>query len=365
MQRKHIFHSVSRHIQALGLGVDVVSLGELAIARQAGFDPDCVHLHGNNKDAKEIAAAIEWGIHAIVADNLEEIDLIERQAAHVNRQVSVWLRVTPGIGVDTHPYVKTGQVASKFGLSVENGDAASGIQKATSSPHLILTGLHFHLGSQIFEADPYRNAISRLYDLAEATGYLPLEISPGGGWGVPYTPDDPVKSSGEWISSISQMMTNCWSKKGSRLPKLVVEPGRWMVAQAGIAIYSIGSVKRSIDGMSIIAVDGGMADNPRPMLYQSEYTACLAEYLDVEPEQMARVVGKFCESGDELIHSILLPDPHRGDHLVIPVSGAYQLSMISSYNLAARPTVLWLDDGQVEVLQRRMEAYEDPWWVGD
>ena len=354
----------ARKLAALDLGVDVVSQGELRVAMKAGFAPNRVHLHGNNKGADEVDEAIAWGVQAIVIDSLEELDFIEARAAAQGRIIRAWLRVTPGLAVDTHPYRQTGHASSKFGLSIQAGSAAEGIRKVAGCPHLRLSGLHTHLGSQVFEADPYRRAVGMLMEVAAQCGFQPEELSPGGGWGVPYTLEDEASDPRLWIGAVSDILQHECKQRGFPLPKLVVEPGRWLVARAGLAVYSIGTSKIAGDGSRVVAVDGGMADNLRPALYHARYTACLAERPDAKPIQTVRVVGKFCESGDELIPAVDFPEFQRGEHLVMPASGAYHLSMASNYNLAARPAVVWLEAGREEILQVRSEAFEDPWWVG-
>jgi diaminopimelate decarboxylase len=355
----------ARKIAALNLGVDVVSLGELSIAQKAGFQPERVHLHGNNKSQDELDAAIAWGVQAIVADSLEELDFIAARAAEAGKKARVWLRITPGVTVDTHPYRQTAHAASKFGLAIQGGSALEGLRKALVNPHLHLSGLHTHLGSQFFETGPFQRAIAMLMDLADECGFQPEELSPGGGWGVPYTPEDETGDPVDWVRTVSNALQASCKQKGWRLPKLIIEPGRWVTARAGLAVYSVGTSKISGDETYILAVDGGMADNPRPALYHANYTACIAERPDAPAQQDVRVVGKYCESGDELIPHVRLPEANRGEHLVIPVAGAYQLSMTSNYNLAARPEVLWLEDGQVQVLQKRKPAQEDAWWLGE
>lgn len=356
---------IARRLAQMNLGVDVVSLSELRIAQRADFPAAQTHLHGNNKSQEELDAAIAWGVQAVVADSLEELDFIAARAGEASKKARVWLRITPGLEVDTHPYRQTAHAASKFGLAIQGGSALEGIRKAQADSNLVLTGLHTHLGSQIFESAPYGNAVRMLMDLADEGGFIPEELSPGGGWGVPYTPEDEEGDPGEWIAAVSEALKASCKQKGWKLPKLIVEPGRWLVARAGVAVYGVGTTKISGDETYILAVDGGMADNPRPALYHANYTACIAERPDAAAVQDTRVVGRYCESGDELIHAVRLPEVRRGDHLVMPAAGAYQLSMTSNYNLAARPEVLWLEDGQVEVLQKRQQAHEDAWWLGE
>lgn len=359
--------AMARRLAALNLGVDVVSMGEMAIARRAGFAPRRVHLHGNNKSEEELAAAVEWGVQAIVIDSLEELETLESIVAHQNKpgRVRVWLRISPGVAVDSHSYLQTAHHASKFGLPIEGGAAAQAIRIAKASRWLHLTGLHTHLGSQFFEPEPYLQAVSRLIALADSTQFIPEELSPGGGWGVPYLPEQPPGEAEPWIQTVTGAVRTECEKRGWPLPRLVVEPGRWMVARSAVALYRIGTTKVSGDGSHFVAVDGGMADNLRPALYGARYSAFLAERPDERPVNKAHLVGKFCESGDELIPEVWLPEVQRGDLLVMPVAGAYQLSMASNYNLAPRPAVLWLEPDGVEVLQQRENPVESGWWVNE
>jgi diaminopimelate decarboxylase len=354
---------MARRLAALNLGVDVVSLGELSIARKAGFAPERVHLHGNNKSATELAAALEWGIQSVVVDNLEELEILESLAESAGRRMRIWLRISPGVTADTHSYLQTSHHTSKFGLPLEGGQAENAIRRAAASRWLDLKGLHTHLGSQIFDTQPYKEAIARLMALAEAAGFVPEELSPGGGWGVPYLPDQPDNDPEPWIQAVSEAVRSESAARGWHLPHLVVEPGRWLSAQAGLAIYTVGTQKTAGDGTRFVAVDGGMADNLRPALYQARYSACLAHCPDAKPVEKVSVVGKYCESGDLLIPEIWLPEVRRGDLLVMPVAGAYQLSMASNYNLSQRPAVLWLEPGRMEVLQKREQLEASSWWM--
>jgi diaminopimelate decarboxylase len=232
-----------------------------------------------------------------------------------------------------------------------------------ASPWLHLVGLHTHLGSQIFSPQPYRQAIGILYKVACDEGFIPEEFSPGGGWGVRYIERDPSDDAAPWIQAISQEVEQQCGRLGWPLPRLVVEPGRWLVARAGVALYSVGAQKESANGNHIVALDGGMADNPRVALYQARYTARVVQAPAAPPVNKVRLVGKFCESGDVLINEVSLPEMHRGDLIAMPAAGAYQLSMSSNYNFATRPPVLWLEEGQVEVLQRRESPSDPCWWT--
>ena len=349
----------------LGAGVDVVSLGEMRIAQKAGFDPGVVHLHGNNKSEAELQAAMDWGIQAIVVDSLDELAFLESLAAHNSKKARIWLRITPDLAVKTHPHIETSHSGSKFGLHIINGQAAEAIQRAKASLWLHLVGLHAHLGSQIFDPLPYRRTIEVLYALAEAQEFVPEELSPGGGWGVRYTPEDPSDDSVPWVSAVTQTVQEECAKRRWPLPRLVLEPGRHLVARAGVAIYSVGTQKDTPDGLHIIALDGGMSDNPRGALYGARYTALVVDHPFGESRQNSRLVGKLCESGDVLIQEIPLPQVSRHDLIAIPASGAYQLSMSSNYNLATRPAVLWLEPGSVEVLQPREHPENSRWWTAE
>ena len=357
--------SMAQRIAHTGAGADVVSLGEIHLAQKAGFNPGVIHLHGNNKTAVELQAAIDWGIQAIVVDNLDELALLEELAAKSNKRPRIWLRITPDLAVDTHPHIETSHSDSKFGLHIQNGEATEAVRRSLASPWVELTGLHTHLGSQIFDPNPYRQAIEMLCALAADENYMPAEISPGGGWGVRYTDDDPNDEAEPWVQTVSGAVQEACVRYDWRYPRLVLEPGRWVVARAGVAVYRTGTQKVTPAGTHIVAIDGGLADNPRVALYQARYTARLVQQAAVTPTEKVRVVGKYCESGDVLIPEILLPPVQRNDLLVTPASGAYQLSMSSNYNFAARPPVLWLEPDHVEVMQCCEQPDQPGWWVYD
>ncbi|MCD4671961.1 MAG: diaminopimelate decarboxylase [Anaerolineaceae bacterium] len=356
---------MAKRMASMGLGVDVVSLGELKIAGKAGFSPKRVHFHGNNKTVPELLFAMEWGISDIVVDNLSELVLLEFLASEKKKIINIWLRITPGVKVETHQYWQTGDIASKFGLPINDGQASEGIRFAQSSRWLKLRGLHTHVGSQVFDTQPYAEALRRLIGLAEQEEFILAELSPGGGLGVQYLLDDKMADAVDWVQTMSAALEHECGKRGWPLPKLLLEPGRWLVGQAGVAVYSVGAVKFSSDGMYIVAVDGGMADNPRPAMYQAHYVAALADRLPSGVLKRASLVGKYCESGDQLIPELKLPEVYRGELIAMPVAGAYQLSMSSNYNMASRPAVLWLEEGRAEVMQRRENPDERGWWVND
>lgn len=344
-----------------GIGLDVVSLGEIQIAQRAGIPPSGVHLHGNNKSEAELQAALDGGIQAIVVDNLEEVELLEEIAYRSQKRARIWLRITPDLSVDTHPHIQTAHLDSKFGLHLENGEAEQALQHCLSSPWMELSGLHTHLGSQIFDSEPYRMAIERVCEFAARNNYIPSEISPGGGWGVRYTPEDPNDDPEPWVRTLSGAIQEAAIRYDWPYPRLVLEPGRWLVARAGVAVYRVGNQKTTPAGAHLVSIDGGLADNPRVALYQARYTAKVVERPADPPTQTVRIVGKFCESGDVLIQQVNLPPMKRGDHLAIPASGAYQLSMASNYNYAARPAVLYLEEGRIEIFQQRERPEQSGW----
>lgn len=361
--KAYFSHALAVKMAEMGLGADVVSYGEIRIAQQAGFPAEGIHLHGNNKSQPELEAALAWGVQAIVVDSLDEMVYLEELARKHQRRARIWLRITPDLRVNTHPHIETSHADSKFGLHIQNGEAAEAIRFCKNSPHFHLAGLHTHLGSQIFQAEPYRMAIEMLYEVADAEGFVPEEISPGGGWGVRYTEADGPDNAEPWVRTVCEAVAAANHKRGWKLPKVILEPGRWMVARAGVALYRVGSQKVTPSGTHIVAIDGGLADNPRVALYGAQYTARVVERPSDPPTEAMRVVGKFCESGDVLIPHILLPPVQRGELLATPAAGAYQLSMSSNYNFAARPVVLWLEEGGAEVMQCCEHPEQPGWWV--
>ena len=342
------------------LGMDVVSAGEIAIARRAGFPPERMHFQGNNKSEAELATALDIGLGRIVVDNLEEMGRIERLAAARGRRADIWLRLTPNIDVHTHAYVATGLVDTKFGFPLVDGIAEAAARRALASPHLNLVGLHTHLGSQVFDAELIAQAVEVILDLAarlRGAGFVLRDLSPGGGWGVPYRPELPPAPVEPYIATLSAATIEGCRRHGFALPRLVIEPGRSLVARAAIALYRVGGVKE-MPGRTYVLINGGLSDNPRPALYQAAYTAWLANRMEEAATESVAVAGPYCESGDILIQKVSLPPAHPGDLLATPVAGAYQLSMASNYNAALRPATLWLTEGEAHVIQER-ESVDD------
>jgi diaminopimelate decarboxylase len=347
-----------------GLGLDVVSGGELYAALLIDFPRDRIYLHGNNKGRDELEFALASGVGRIVLDNLDEIRLLGRLAEQCGVRQPVLLRVGPGIESDAHVHLRTGGTDSKFGLAIGSGLAEAGVRAVLAEPSLDLRGLHMHVGSQISDVEVYRIAIDRIFEFASAMGRrhgLELqEISPGGGFGVRYTPDaDPVDAC-DMVRRVAEFVTMAARAHGmgDPAPYLTIEPGRSMVASAAVALYRVGSVKAIPGGRTYVSVDGGMADNVRPAAYGAEYTALTADRMNDASSCEVSIAGKYCESGDVLIHRVRLPEPRIGDLVAIPAAGAYQLSMASNYNMAPRPAVAVVSDG-ADRLVRRRETYAD------
>ena len=353
----------ARKMRKLGTGLDVVSLVELEIGRAAGFSADGIHLHGNNKTREEIEAALDWDIQAIVIDSVDELKFVAEIAERKQKVARCWLRLTPDLVINTHKSIQTGHADSKFGLHVQNREIDEALQFGIAHPWINITGIHMHLGSQIRDTEVYVKAVRVMYEMAQANGFVPLEVSPGGGWGVRYTESDPEINTEAWVIAVCHAVETECAKRGWALPTLVLEPGRWLVAQSAVALYSVGSQKTTPGGTHITALDGGLADNPRVEMYGAHYTAKAANHMTEEDSVATQLVGRYCESGDILIEHIRLPQLQRGDVIAIPVAGAYQLSMSSNYNLIPRPAVLWLENGAVSVLHSRENLSNSTWWT--
>ncbi len=353
---------LARLMNEEGLGLDVVSAGEMTIAERAGFPMEKVHFHGNNKLPDELHLAIELGIGRIVIDNFTEIDLLEQIAAKRKMDVPVVLRIAPGVEAHTHEYLRTGGTYSKFGIPVSTDQAAQAVAQIVKSEHLRLVGFHAHIGSQIFDPLPFEENVATLMEFSaqmkERHDFELLEVSPGGGWGIQYTQaDDPasIEDMAEIIAGTARRMAE---KTGSGLPKLVLEPGRSLVGQAGVSLYTAGSIKDIPNVRKYVALDGGMADNIRPALYQAVYTAVVANKADQPPTETVTLAGKYCESGDILIHDIALPKLETGDVVAIPATGAYCIPMASNYNVAPMPPIVVVNEGQARLVRRR-QTYDD------
>jgi diaminopimelate decarboxylase len=342
-----------------GLSVDVASGGELQAALRVGFPPERIEMHGNNKDAGEIAQALDAGVGTIVVDSLDEIALLDRIAGERGARQRVLIRVTPGVKPSTHSYISTGQLDSKFGFSVEGGAAAVAVAACRAAPNLELAGLHCHIGSQIFELGSYRAAAAVVADFAAAVGADDLAtVNMGGGLGVAYTHTDQPPSIEHYADVVMEAVAAEWARVGLPVPRVQVEPGRSMVGRAGVSVYRVGTVKDIPGVRTYAAVDGGMSDLLRPMLYGAVYEPILANRAEEEPTVHLRLVGKHCESGDVLVGDAHLPEVHVGDLVCVPATGAYGVSMASNYNGVTRPAVVFVDAGVARVVTRR-ETFDD------
>ena len=315
-----------------------------------GLDPARIYMHGNNKTEAELRYAVEAGVGHLIVDSFGEIARLD---ALLDRPQDVLIRVTPGILPSTHSYVQTGGLDSKFGFGLEDGLAARAIAEVRSSRHLRLVGLHAHIGSQIFELEPYAAAIEALAELADGEWECRI-LNVGGGLGIAYTSADQPPS----IDSYAEVKVRGVQRVFDPVPRILIEPGRSLVGNAGVTAYEVGTVKEIPGVRTYLSVDGGMSDNLRPMLYGSRYEAIVANRAGDAPNTLATVAGMHCESGDILITDAMLADPRPGDILVTPATGAYGYAMASNYNGVPRPPVVFCKDGDARLVVRR-ETYED------
>ncbi|HET9661859.1 MAG TPA: diaminopimelate decarboxylase [Thermomicrobiales bacterium] len=345
-----------------GLGIDVVSGGELFVALKSGIDPHVITFHGNNKSEQELREAIDAGIELIAVDNLYELDLLEGLTAGRTTPVSILLRVNPGIDVHTHDKIATGVLDSKFGFPLWTNDAETAVVRTLEIPGIALKGFHSHLGSQLFDEKAAELAIEKIVAFAAEMrrnyGVETAIVSPGGGMGISYLEGMPEMDVAEWMGATADALERSCALARIPHPSLVFEPGRWIVGPAGVALYRTGS-RREIDGVrTYVSVDGGMADNIRPALYDAAYTAALANRNVDDVTETVTIAGKYCESGDVLIRDIDLPQLEPGDLLAVPAAGAYCIPMASNYNLALKPAVVLVCEGQARLIRRR-ETYDD------
>lgn len=340
-----------------GLHLDVVSGGELYTALAAGFDPGDITMHGSNKSLREIREAIDARVGTVTIDSLDEIALVNRLAAEAGRTVNVHLRLTPGVEAHTHEYIQTGRVDSKFGIPINMGTRAASM--VIHSGNLKLTGLHCHIGSQIYSPKPFQIAatamLEMIYNIREM-GTEIAELNLGGGFGINYLQDDNPFDINEYAALIRSTFDSQCGILGIKQPKLIVEPGRYIVGPAGITLYTVGTVKEIPFIRKYVSVDGGMSDNPRPALYNAVHHAVLANKYDIEANDLVTVSGKCCET-DTLIKDILLPKCEPGDILAVLDTGAYNYSMASNYNRLAKPSVVLLNKDRAEIIVKR-DTYE-------
>ncbi len=356
------FKRMYQIMQEMGMGIDVVSPGELYTAAEAGFPLSRAYFHGNNKTDRDIELAREKGIGCFVADNREELDAIEKIYGEAGENARVMLRVTPGIDPHTFKAVRTGQVDSKFGAAIQTGQALELVKHALGKRHIAYVGLHCHIGSQIFDSQPFFDAakimMAFIAEILKETGAETDELNLGGGFGVRYVETHENVDYAKNIEKIGKMLHTLSKEYGVKLPKILMEPGRSIVADAGITLYEVGSVKQITGFKNYVSIDGGMPDNPRYALYQSPYDAVIANRADTKRDFLCTIAGRCCESGDLIQEDILLQRPVRGDILAVLVTGAYNYSMASNYNRIPRPPVIMISEGKPYVAVKR-ESFED------
>ena len=351
-----------RLIDREGLYLDVVSGGELYTAYKANFPMEKIYFHGNNKTLEEIEFGIKLGVGRFIVDNLWEMIKINEISEKYNKVQKVYLRLTPGIEAHTHEYIKTGQIDSKFGFAPVGNIIMDAIKKALELENIELVGLHCHIGSQIFETEPFADAaevmINFINNIRQETGHMIEELDLGGGFGIYYSEGDKPKETKEYCDIILNRVNKVCNKLSLKKPILTIEPGRSIVANAGTTLYTIGSIKEIPGVRKYLAIDGGMTDNIRPALYEAKYEALIANKASGNIESKVTVAGKCCESGDILLQDINLQEAESGDILAVLSTGAYGFSMSSGYNKNLRPAVVFVRNGEAKVVCKR-QSYEE------
>ena len=349
-------------VEKEGLYLDVVSGGELYTAYKANFPLERVLFHGNNKTLDEIELGVELGVGTFVVDNFFEIEHLNQIAKEKGKIQNIYLRITPGIEAHTHEYIKTGQIDSKFGFAPIGDNIINAIKKAINLENVNLLGLHCHIGSQIFEIEPYEDATEIMLKLIkrvkDETGYLIKELDLGGGFGIYYSKGDSPRETKEYCQAILNKADNVCKEIELEMPKLVIEPGRSIVGNAGITLYTVGSIKDIPDIRKYVSVDGGMTDNIRPALYHANYECVVVNRVIHDSRETVTISGKCCESGDILLQGIKIPSVLSGDLLAIMSTGAYGYSMSNNYNKIPKPAVVMVKDGKERVICKR-ETYAD------
>jgi diaminopimelate decarboxylase len=345
-----------------GLGLDVVSGGELYTAIKAGFPVEKIYFHGNNKSREETIMAVEAGIGRIIVDNFYELKLLDEICKELGKKQDILLRITPGVEAHTHEYIQTGQIDSKFGFTLPDGQAMEGVKEAISLDNVRLVGLHCHIGSQIFAMQSFQHATSIMMDfiaeIKKSSGYEIVELDMGGGFGIYYYPGDEPPAAEDWANAVMLTVESKAKELGLTTPMVIVEPGRSIAGPAGVTLYTAGSVKEVKGIRKYLAVDGGMGDNPRPALYGSKYTAIVANRANETTVEKISIAGKCCESGDMLIWDCDLPPVVAGDIIAVFATGAYNYTMSSNYNRLPRPAMVLVNNGSADLIIKR-ESYED------
>tara|TARA_B100000809_G_scaffold124412_2_gene122612 strand:- start:37454 stop:38767 length:1314 start_codon:yes stop_codon:yes gene_type:complete len=343
------------------LSLDVVSGGEIAVAHAAGFPSNKMYFHGNNKTPRELSEAIDLGVGTIVVDGFQELDILNNIAKSKNANQGIMLRLSPSVDAHTHAHTTTGILDVKFGFSIETGESSIAIKQALNSSNLTLQGIHFHLGSPIFELEPYSIAIDTVFDYLNPFFKQGLELkkfSPGGGFAIGYLQKQLPPSIGDYAEVITSMLKNKCDDLGIDYPELIIEPGRSMVGRAGVAIYTVGVTKIIPNVRTYVSLDGGMGDNIRPALYEAQYEAVAANKMSDTDFETVTLAGKYCETGDILVKDVSLPILDSGDLVAIPASGAYCIAMSSNYNMNPRPEIVIVSDGDSRIIRKR-ETYQD------
>lgn len=340
-----------------GMGADVVSPGEIYTALAGGFPAEKLYFHGNNKTDEDLAYALDNGVGCFIVDNHQELARLNQAAGERGRRQRVLLRVTPGIDPHTLQAINTGRIDCQFGVPIETGQAARFVAEALTMEHLEVEGFHSHIGSQIFEAEPFCDAVDILLDFAQGLrqdlGFVARTFNLGGGFGVRYRESDPVVDIPANIQALSEHLRQGCQEKAYPLPRILLEPGRSIVANAGLTLYQAGGIKTIEGYRSYVTVNGGMTDNPRYALYRSPYTVLPASRMEEPRDFVCTLAGRCCESGDLIQEDILLPLPERGDLLAVLSTGAYNFSMASNYNRLCRPALVMVRDGQARLAVRR------------
>ncbi len=356
------FQELYRIVMQEGCGADVVSGGELYTAMRVGFPAERLYFHGNNKSEAELRMALEYGVGRIVVDNLTELAQLSKISQEMGKTAAIFLRITPGIDAHTHSFVRTGQIDSKFGITLENGDAMKAVRRALETPGVELKGLHCHIGSQIFDEEPFIHAAETMLNfmtqIRDETGIVLTQLNLGGGFGIRYTEDDHPKAYGEYMKLVSGALHKRAKALHMPVPYLIIEPGRSVVASAGITLYTVGAVKDIPGIRTYVSIDGGMPDNPRYALYQAAYTAVVANKAAQPADRIYTISGRCCESGDLIQEHTPLQECEHGDILAVLATGAYNYSMSSNYNRLPRPAIVMVRDGQARIVVKA-ETYED------
>jgi diaminopimelate decarboxylase len=351
--------ALAKLINEEGLGLDVVSAGEMSIVRSAGFPMERAYFPGNNKSAEELRLALEWGVGRIVVDNFQEINLLNEIAEERGKNPDILLRLSPGVDPHTHQYIITGNLDSKFGVPMVQGEKAL---VTILSTRLRLWGLHFHIGSQIAEFEPYQQAIDVILGFAAEMktkhGFEMEELSIGGGFAVPYTLDESIPPIADYAEAMTSTLIKGCQRLGLAQPRLTIEPGRSVVGRSGVALYTVGVVKDIPGVRRYVSVDGGMADNIRPALYGARHEAVVANKMTEKGAEKVTIAGKFCESGDIIVKDIMLPPLAVGDILAVADCGAYCLPLASNYNASLKPAIVLVKEGKARLIRKR-ESFDD------